>query len=267
MHPILLRLGPLTISTYGFFVACAYLAAILWLKSRSDRMPGMTEDKFWLLIYGLFFGAIMGGKLLFMALEWRSYASGQLRVIADFRYGFVFFGGLLGALGMGALLTRRLKIPFWATADYCGVALPLGHALGRLGCLGAGCCYGKPTMLPWGIALGGSPASSTPVELWGVPLHPTQLYESAANLAIAAYLARRLLPRVERDELPAGTVLLAYVLLYSVARFLIEFLRGDDRGGTMLGLFVSQWIGLVCALVAAVALARRQSRPRPAVGA
>lgn len=259
MHPILLKAGPWSVSTYGFFVACAYLAAIMWLKARSARMPGMTEDKFWRLIYGLFFGAIMGGKLLFMALEWRAYASGQLRVLADFRYGFVFFGGLLGALGMGALMARRLQIPFWATADYAGVALPLGHALGRLGCLGAGCCYGKPTTLPWGLALGGSPASSTPVELWGVPLHPTQLYESAVNLAIAAVLARALLPRVERKELPAGTVFLAYVLLYSIARFLIEFLRGDDRGGTMLGLFVSQWIGLLCAAAAAVMLARARA--------
>lgn len=256
MHPVLVHFGPLVISTYGFLVALGYLSGILWLKSRMSAMPQMTEDKFWTLIYGLFFGAIMGGKLLFVALEWRAFATGQLRFFGDFRYGFVFFGGLLGAMAMGAWLVRRLKLPYLATADYIGVALPMGHAIGRLGCLAAGCCYGKPTTLPWGVVLGGDPASSTPVDLWGVPLHPTQVYESLANAAIALFLAKRVLPRVERGERPAGSVFLEYVALYSVARFLNEFLRGDDRGGTLLGLFVSQWIGLICLAVAVALLLR-----------
>lgn len=266
MHPALIALGPVRISTYGFLVALGYLTGILWLKARMlpsaghAGLVGLTEDKFWTLIYGLFAGAILGGKLLFMALEWRAYASGELRVFADFRYGFVFFGGLLGSMAVGAVLVRRLKLPYLATADYFGVALPIGHAIGRLGCLAAGCCYGRPTSLPWGVVLGGDPASSTPVEMWGVHLHPTQVYESLANAAIAFFLARRVLPEVERGERPAGSVFLGYVALYSVARFLNEFLRGDDRGGFFLGLSVSQWVGLACLAVSAALLLRLRGR-------
>src|SRR4051812_46840686 len=127
MHPVLIRLGPLTLSTYGVLVAGAYLTGIVWLKNRIGEMPRMTEDKFWTLIYGLFFGALAGGKLLYVAVEWRAFAAGELGVLRDFRYGFVFFGGFVGALVMGAWLRRRLDLPFLATADYFGVALPLGH--------------------------------------------------------------------------------------------------------------------------------------------
>ncbi|MDE2237465.1 MAG: prolipoprotein diacylglyceryl transferase, partial [Elusimicrobia bacterium] len=223
MHPILIRLGPLTVPTYGVLVAAAYLVGISWLKSQAARMPGMDENKFWTLIYGIFFGAILGGKLLFMALEWRLYWDGELGIFRDFRYGFVFFGGLLGALAAGLILTRRLKLPFLATADYFGVALPMGHWIGRLGCLAAGCCYGRPTSMPWGVRLGGDPASSTPVPLWGVPLHPTQLYEAATDIMICLFLLRRVLPRARKGEVPAGTVFMLYVLLYSIARFINEF--------------------------------------------
>src|SRR5438309_855524 len=98
MHPILITLGSWHISTYGFFVALAYLTGILWLKTQIPFMPGMNEDKFWTLIYGLFFGAIMGGKLLYVLVSWQSYASGEIHFFRDFRYGFVFFGGLLGTM-------------------------------------------------------------------------------------------------------------------------------------------------------------------------
>lgn len=266
MHPVLIQLGPFTLASYGVLVAAGYLLAILWLRSRSSRMPGMTEDKFWTLVYGLFFGAVMGGKLLFLAVEWRAVASGEVRILGDFRYGFVFFGGVLGAMLMGALLVRRLDLPYLATADYLGVALPMGHALGRLGCLAAGCCYGRPTDLPWGVVLGGHPGSSTPPELWGVPLHPTQVYESLANAAIALFLARRWLPLAEKGEEPAGSVFAAYWLLYSLARFGVELLRGDDRGGAALGLHVSQWIGLLGAAAAAAVLFRLKPRLRPVLG-
>ena len=264
MHPILIDFGAFKLTTYGTFVSLAYLAAILWLQSRRGDMPGMTEDKFWTMIYGLFFGAIAGGKLLYVAVEWREFAAGRLSLIGDFRYGFVFYGGVLGALAMGVWVQRRIKVSYAATADYFGVALPMGHALGRLGCLGAGCCYGRPTTLPWGVVLGGSPESSTPERWWGVPLHPTQVYESLANAAICLFLLKVLLPRAKRKELVPGTVFLAYVLLYSLARFVVEFYRGDDRGGFLLGLSVSQWIALAGDAGAAGLALRRGVRARRA---
>ncbi len=265
MHPFLVTIGGTHITTYGTLVAAAYLIGILWLKTQIPDMPGMNEDKFWILIYGLFFGAIMGGKLLFMAVEWRRYASGEMSLIGDFRFGFVFFGGLLGSMLMGVFVCRWLKLDYLATADYFGVALPMGHWLGRLGCLAAGCCYGKPTTMPWGVKLGGSPASSTPVDLWGVPLHPTQVYESLADIAIFVFLLKVVLPKAKKKQVKPGTVFLLYVLLYSIARFLNEFFRGDDRGWSFGGLWVSQWVALACIAGTGAALAARGVRgPRRA---
>lgn len=256
MFPVLIQAGSFRLASYGVLVAVGYLLGILWLRTQVRDMPKMNEDKFWVLIYSLFFGAIMGGKLLFVAVEWDAYASGELSFFADFRYGFVFFGGLLGSMLTGAVATRRLKLPYLGTADYFGVALPMGHTLGRLGCLAAGCCYGRPTSLPWGLPLGGHPASSTPEELWGVPLHPVAVYESAADLAIWVWLVLKVLPKVKAGRLPQGTVFFGYVLLYSLARFAIEFFRADDRGFSLLGLSPSQCIALACAGVSGAWFAR-----------
>jgi phosphatidylglycerol:prolipoprotein diacylglycerol transferase len=261
MHPILISLGPLSLSTYGAAVAAGYLAAILWLKSRMAEL-GLDEKGFWRLIYCLFFGAIAGGKLLYWAVSYRELLDGRLSILGDIRYGFVFFGGLLGASAMGWVAKRWVGLDYMATADYAGVALPMGHAVGRLGCLAAGCCYGRPTDLPWGLALGGHPACVTPRELWGIPLHPTQLYEAAADALIALVLLKLLLPRVRRRELVPGTVFLAYIGLYGAARFCIEFFRFDDRGASPAPFSVSQWLSLAAVAAAAALMARRGVRSR-----
>lgn len=258
MHPILIDFGFWQLSTYGFLVASAYLIAILWLKGQTRWMPGMNEDKFWRLIYAIFAGSILGGKFLYLALNFEHLQSGGLHFFRDFRYGFVFFGGFLGALLAGFLATRKLGLPYMATTDYFGVALPMAHWLGRLGCLGAGCCYGRPTTMPWGIRLGGSPWSTTPRYLWGVPLHPTQLYEAAADILICLFLLYYLLPRAKKKTLAPGAVFIAYILLYSAARFCIEFYRGDDRGWTFGFLSISQWIAAALFLAAAAVMARRR---------
>ncbi|MDD5657976.1 MAG: prolipoprotein diacylglyceryl transferase [Elusimicrobia bacterium] len=260
MHPILISAGRFQLSSYGAFAAAGYLAAILWLKSQMRAM-GLDEKRFWSLIYWVFAGAVLGGKLMFWAVSYRELLDGRLALLADLRYGFVFYGGLLGALAAGWAAARRCGVPFLAAADNFAVALPLGHAVGRLGCLAAGCCYGRPTSLPWAVTLGG-PGSSTPAELWGVPLHPVPLYESIANLAIAAFLAKVLLPRVRRRELAAGSVLAAYAGLYGAARFALEFLRYDDRGLSLPPFSISQWLSLAAVAAAAALFARRGLRTR-----
>ncbi|MBI5239366.1 MAG: prolipoprotein diacylglyceryl transferase [Elusimicrobia bacterium] len=261
MHPILISLGPLSLSTYGAAVAAGYLAAILWLKSRMAEMR-LDEKSFWRLIYCLFFGALAGGKLLYWAVSYRELLDGRLSLLGDIRYGFVFFGGVLGALAMGYVAKLWVKLDYMSTADYAGVALPLGHAIGRLGCLAAGCCYGRPTEMPWGLALGGHPACVTPRELWGIPLHPTQLYEAAASALISLVLLKAMLPRARERELVPGTVFLSYVALYGAARFWIEFYRFDDRGASVPPFSVSQWLALAGIGFAAALMARRGVRTR-----
>lgn len=243
MHPILVDLGFFQLSSYGLFVALGYLTGIYWLKRQMRWMPGMNEAKFWNLAYALFFGAILGGKLLYVLVNLEEFRSGSIRWLRDFRYGFVFYGGLLGAVATGSVAVRRLGLPWLATADFLGIAMPLGHAVGRLGCFGAGCCYGRPSSLPWAIAFPAHPASNTPQWLWNVPLHPAQLYEALANALIAGALWRWGLPRLKQGRLAPGALFFSYVALYCAARFVVEFYRGDDRG-FMGALSVSQWMSI-----------------------
>ena len=244
MFPKLLDIGRVHIASYGLFVAAGYLAGILWLKRRRDRM-GLSEDRFWSLIYACFFGAVLGGKLMFMAVNWHSFASGELGFIRDFRYGFVFYGGLLGICAAGFGWCWYDGIPALAAADYFAAIAPVGHAIGRIGCLAAGCCYGAPTRLPWGVTFR-RPDSLVPEHLRGVPLHPTQLYEAAGNLLIAAALWR-VLKRVQAGKAEPGTVFFSYFLLYAALRFAVEFLRADERGGFAAGLSPAQWTALAFA--------------------
>ena len=244
MFPHLIDLGPLHIATYGVLVAAAYLLGILWLKSERERMR-LSEDDFWSLIYSLFFGALAGAKLLFILLNWRSYASGEMGLLRDFRYGFVFYGGCLGMFAAGVLWCRSKKLgrgDYLRLADYFGVAVPLGLWLGRVGCLAAGCCYGRPTALPWGIRFT-RPDCLVPPGLQGVALHPAQLYEAVGDIAIAAVLWRTL-RAVQAGRLKTGAVIYGYCLLYAALRFSVEFFRGDDRGGALAGLSPSQWIAV-----------------------
>lgn len=240
MHPTLLRIGSFELSTYGVLVAAAYMAAIQWLKVRREEL-GLTEDAFWDLIYWLFGGALVGGKIGFAIVErdpsllWR-----------DLRFGFVFYGGFVGSLTAGWIASRRMKFSFVKLSDYFGVALPIGHAIGRLGCLAAGCCYGAHTDLPWGVPLAGDPSR-----------HPTQIYEALANAAIAFLIARVGLARVRDGRWKPGSAFLLYIGLYAVARFGVEIFRADDRGGFWLGLSPSQWVA-VAALLAAGATAWRR---------
>ncbi len=242
MFPTLLRLGTFELSTYGVLVACGYVAAILWLKARRDEL-GLSEDAFWDLIYWLFGGALLGGKFGYILVErdlsllWRQP-----------RYGFVFYGGFLGSVLAGWIASRRMKFPFVKLSDYFGVALPLGHAIGRLGCLAAGCCYGAHTDLPWGVALAGDPSR-----------HPTQVYESLANLAIALTVARVGLARTRDGRWKSGSAFLLYMALYAVARFLVEGLRDDDRGFVLAGLSPSQLTALAVLLAVGVTTWRRRS--------
>ncbi|AKV02392.1 Prolipoprotein diacylglyceryl transferase [Labilithrix luteola] len=179
--------------------------------------------------------------------------------------GLTYYGGFLGATAAAVFLLRRDKFPFWKAADMAGFAIPMGLAFGRMGCLLAGCCFGATTDLPWGLSFPPrSPATEAQVKehllgslrMWSLPVHPTQIYESAASLGIAAFCLFWLLPRKRYD----GQVFAASLALYAVARFLVEILRRDARGGAV-GLSTSQLIGLGL-LVAAALIHRTRNRNR-----
>ncbi len=185
--------------------------------------------------------------------------------------GLTYYGGFLGASAAAWFLLKRDRFPFWKAADMAGFAVPLGLCFGRMGCLMAGCCFGATCDLPWAMSFpGGSPASEeqvkahllSDVRLYSLPVHPTQVYEAAASLAIAAVCLLWVHPRKRYD----GQVFVAFLALYAVARFLLEYLRRDDRGG-MLGLSTSQLIGIAMLVAAAALHAALSRRTRGTAGA
>jgi len=227
MHPNLFRIPGLDwpLHTYGLLLAIAFLAG-LWITAREARRAKLDADRIvdmgvWVLVAGL-----VGAKLLLLLLDWRFYTRNPRELLSIFQSGGVFYGGLLGGILVAWWYARRYKLPGWTTADVLAPGVVLGQAIGRLGCLAAGCCYGKPATVPWAITFTSVEASrqvGTPLD---VPLHPTQIYESAACLLILGVLLW-LAPRKRFH----GQVVLTYVVLYSAARFVIEFFRGDTARG------------------------------------
>jgi len=244
MYPVLLKLGSFELSTYGVLVALGWLAGVRWLVARRADL-GLSEDRIWDLVYWIFGGAFVGGKIMYFIVTPGSFAF----TFEALRYGFVFYGGLIGGLAAGFWHARKLKLPFLMLSDWFMTALALGHGVGRFGCLGAGCCYGRHTELPWGIAMAGDPSR-----------HPTQVYEAVLNLVLFGFLARFVLPRVKDARWRQGSGLAVYILGYAALRFAVEFLRGDDRGVFTAGLSPSQWVALaaVAATTAAVLAFRRK---------
>jgi phosphatidylglycerol---prolipoprotein diacylglyceryl transferase len=187
----------------------------------------------------------------------------QLISLDFLRSGGVFYGGLLAAILTGYFLMKRYKLPWWKTADACAPGIALGNFFGRQGCFAAGCCWGKPTNLPWGVKFTqlGHDITGVPTE---VHLHPTQLYESFAMLLVFFFLLW-----LHRRRSFNGQVILAYALLYSVIRFAIEFVRDDPRGDilgltTLTGLSTSQLISLVVGIAALILLIVRRKRAQVA---
>jgi len=268
MHPKLLTLpafdllgrniGPLTLHTYGVLLAIAFITG-LWVASRQAKAAGLdparvTDMAVYVLIAGL-----IGAKVLLVIVEWSYYAHNPRELLSILQSGGVFYGGLIGAFPVAWWYARKHALPPWRTADVLAPAVAIGQAIGRLGCFCAGCCYGRPADVPWAVTFRDAYASRTVGTPLDTPLHPTEIYESLACLAIFFILAA--MARRKRFD---GQVTLAYVILYAVVRFVIEFYRGDAVRGSVFGgtLSTSQFIALLMVLAAAVALPYVSKRNR-----
>ncbi|MFH1724140.1 MAG: prolipoprotein diacylglyceryl transferase [Elusimicrobiota bacterium] len=257
--------GPFRLELYGLLVVFGAALGILWLWVERPRgkAPGETPGQFWALIYSLVLGGLAGGKIGFLVVEWRDFLAEPREMLSSWKIGWVFWTSLGGAMLAGWAFQRvfnrgrREKRRYLPLADYLIVALPMGHVFGRLGCFAQGCCHGRPTALPWGVTFS-HPGCSVSEGLMGVPLHPTQLYEAAGELALLLFLLYYVLPNIERKRFTHGTSFLGYIFLYSLMRFVIEFFRGDDRGVFLWpALSPSQWFSSAGLLVAGVLLWRR----------
>ena len=172
----------------------------------------------------------------------------------------VFYGGFAAALIIAIWYVRRVGLPLWPTLDVLAPATAIGQAIGRLGCLAAGCCFGKPTDSAWAVTFRNPIAQRTVGTPLDVPVHPTQLYESVATLAL--FFALLWLAPRKRFH---GQVAATYLVGYAVLRFVIEFFRGDDRGSVLKGaLSTSQFIAILVVLGVLAILPRIWKRQRVA---
>lgn len=252
MRPVLLSWGPLRLYGYGAMIALGALAGarLLWL--RRERMGLKKDEDFWGLLNLACLAGFAGGKLLFI-LQY-----GLARGLSPMN-GYSAFGGFVSVPLAVWAFARWKKIPFLRLADYMFLAAFFWHAFGRFGCFLAGCCWGKPTSLPWGLAVT-DPRSMTPAELLGVPLHPVQLYETAGILLLCAVLYR-ILRATEEGRVAPGLVIAGHFGGYGVLRFLLEYLR-DDKLEAAAGLTQGQFLGLglIAASLAILAWRRACSR-------
>jgi phosphatidylglycerol:prolipoprotein diacylglycerol transferase len=154
---------------------------------------------------------------------------------------------------------RKHRLPLWQTCDVFAPGIALGHAVGRLGCLAAGCCYGKPTTVPWAVTFTNPLAATNVGTPLNVPLHPTQIYESAAEALILVVL----LATEKKGRAYPGRTFWLYMLMYAVSRFIIEFYRGDERGLVLGQLSTSQFISTVLVPLSVVMLVWLSRRPQP----
>lgn len=244
MLPSLFRIGDFFLPTYGLLVTIGFLSG-LWLAGRLARRAGLDRDLILNLgIYSAIAG-ILGAKVMLVLLDLDYYLAHPREIFSfsTLQAGGIFYGGLIAALLVAAWYIRRKRLPGRRAADVCAPAVALGHAIGRLGCFAAGCCWGVETHLPWAVTF----TNRTSHELFGTPLgrplHPAQLYESlaVAVIFVVVYL------RYHRPHAP-GAIIGLYLALYSSARFAIEFVRAHDELNPTMGPFsLQQWIALALA--------------------
>ncbi len=231
MHPILIDIGPVTLYSYGFFIAAAILLG-LGLSMKEARRKNLNHKLIPDLGFYLILGALAGSRLLYVLLNPLYFLENPLQIIQFWKGGLVFVGGAIAAGLIAWLYLNKKKEPFRKWLDAFAPGIAAGQALGRIGCIMAGCCYGKQCSLPWSVTFK-NPNSLAPLNS---PLHPTQLYHSLSGLIIFI-----LLIAAKKKVRQPGQLFALFLMLYALFRFVVEFFRGDFRGH--LGfLSVTQWI-------------------------
>lgn len=259
VHKIALQLGPLTIHWYGVLVAAGFLAG-LWTASRRAPLAGIAGERIAELGPWLILGTLVGARGFYVAAYWREFFAHQpwWEMLAVHHGGLIFYGGLLGASLVVVLFARRKGIPLWNLADVLAPSVALGHALGRVGCLMNGCCYGRPTGLPWAVCYPAGHETFPKGAGAATPVHPVQLYEAGLNLGLYAALAWLFGRRNFEGQVFAG-----YLICYAVLRAFVESFRGDYAMRYLGGLVTPGQLISAIVLAAGMTLYWKQRRKFP----
>jgi phosphatidylglycerol:prolipoprotein diacylglycerol transferase len=246
MHPVLFEIGPLTIRSYGLMLALAFVVGI-WLATRQAKREKVLANTMLDLSLVALITGIIGARILFVLLNLDYYSRHLFESIMFWQGGLVYYGGIILGVFCGILFLKVRKLNIWKVVDICAPSLAIGQAIGRIGCFLNGCCFGRP--VSWGIKFPPRSFASyeqfsqgliKSVNEYSLSIHPTQLYSSLNALIIFLILIL-----VRRKKKFNGELFWLYLLLYTVTRFGIEFLRGDDRGPIFFNLFsISQLISV-----------------------
>ena len=247
MHRVLCEIGPLTLYSYGLAFAISFLVGI-WMCARRAPAYGLTGDQIYDSAVPVLLAAFVGAKGVYLVTSWNDIAWSLSELVSIMRGGLVYYGGLIGGTAGTIWWLNRRKLSVLAYGDVLAPGMGVALAIGRVGCWLNGCCYGSQAAWAWPVPALGD----------GVPRHPVQLYEAAGALSLGLVLV--LFPRPRSDN--RGAALGWFLAGYAVLRFVIENFRDDPRGGTMLGLSVSQWISVAGLAIGCVLVLRR-----PAAGA
>ena len=230
MHPIALQLGSLPIHWYGVMIALAFLAG-LWTatgRARRENIPGerIADLVFWIMIAG-----VVGARTVYVTTYWSEFAHQPLTEMFMIQHGgLVYYGCVIGGAIAYIIYIRWNKLPGWKIADILAPSIALGNAIGRIGCLLNGCCYGRVCHLPWAIRFPNQSAAWQQHFQAGLvgrsdlslPVHPTEIYDALLNFAL--YLGLAWLFRRKKFD---GQVFAIYLICYAVFRSLVELFRGD----------------------------------------
>ena len=244
----LFSIGPFTVYGYGLMIAIGILAAYVTAEYRAKK-HGLDPDKIFYLVIWAVVGGFVGAKVLYFLTRLKDIMENP-RVLLDLADGFVVYGGIIGGIFSAMAYCKIKKMPFLKYFDLVMPSVALAQGFGRIGCFLAGCCYGRETDSALGIVFQNSSYAPNDVKLL-----PTQLISSGLDFLLCAVLI--LLDRKKKGD---GQIAGAYLVLYSIGRFILEFYRGDLIRGNVGALTTSQFIAIFVALAGVVLIAVRKGR-------
>lgn len=236
MYPELFHIGSITIYTYAFCIALGTLVASLYLKRRVKTELGIVtlSNNF---IYLVFIAGFIGGKVFYYLEKPNYYFNNPKLLLNNFSGGFVFYGSFVTITPVVIWYLKKHKIPLLPMLDILAITTLIVHAIGRVGCFFGGCCYGKPTDTFIGMAF---PKTK------GIEVHPSQLYEILVLIIIMSIILF-----LKKRQQFKGQLFLSYIMLYAIARSILELFRGDNRGSIIKDVLShSQFIGLLILILA-----------------
>jgi phosphatidylglycerol---prolipoprotein diacylglyceryl transferase len=243
MHPILFKIGSITIYTYGFFIALGATLGGLYMWRQGKKQFGLTFDQANTLFVLLILAGVVGGKAFVLFEDPTYYFKNLSKLFSG--SGFVFYGSLLTCIPAMLWYFKKNNIPTLAMLDVMAVVTCIVHGFGRIGCFNAGCCYGIPTDSFLGVTFTNPICQASPLN---TPLHPSQLYEATLIFSILIFLLIQ-----KNYKKFQGQQFLLYLIIYAAGRSLLETMRGDLERGFV----IKDWISnsqFISALVSTVAI-------------